>query len=94
MINKPVHVPAVGQSGLNSGVLFIKLDRIRTSNFLELVEETAEKFKPNLIGAEQDVLNIIFNNFPSKFIHFILPSNVYIYFPIRLRETKIHRLFI
>jgi lipopolysaccharide biosynthesis glycosyltransferase len=94
MINKPVHVPAVGQSGLNSGVLFIKLDRIRTSNFLELVEETAEKFKPNLIGAEQDVLNIIFNNFPSKFTHFILPLNIYIYFPIQFRETKIHRLFV
>lgn len=76
MVNKPVHVPAVGQSGLNSGVLFIKLDRIRNSNFLGLVEETAEKFKPNLIGAEQDVLNIIFNNFPSKFTHFIKPSNI------------------
>ena len=56
------HVPAVFDSGLNGGVLFMRLDRMREFAFEEKIINLSNSYKPKLTFAEQDLLNILFHD--------------------------------
>lgn len=58
------HVPALWNSGLNGGVLFMRLDRMREFKFEEKIVRLASsrQYKDKLEFAEQDLLNILFHN--------------------------------
>lgn len=56
------HVPAVWNSGLNSGVLFMRLDRMREFGFEEKIQNLLlnTTYHSRLAFPEQDLLNILF----------------------------------
>ena len=57
------HVPSVWPSGLNSGVLFMKLDRLREFSFEKrVIEVVANDHYKSAISGDQDIVNIIFHN--------------------------------
>ena len=60
-MGKKLAIPVVGNSGLNAGVLFMRLDLMRNSNFVDAIVKVADGYKDILPGAEQDMLNIIFS---------------------------------
>lgn len=62
MAHGHAHVPAVWDSGLNGGVMYMKLDMIRKSDFLKRMLEISKEYKGRLPFAEQDMLNIHFSN--------------------------------
>ena len=56
-------MPVVWNSGLNSGVLFMRLDRMREFEFERKVEDLLSNnvsLVSKIIYPEQDILNIIF----------------------------------
>lgn len=52
---------------INAGVLFIKLDRLRSINVQHLIEEYSIKFDKYSSYADQDILNSVFRNEISAF---------------------------
>lgn len=76
MLGKQLAIPIVGNSGLNAGVLFMRLDLMRNSNFVDAIVKVADGYKDTLPGAEQDMLNIIFSKNMGK------PINVNINYSI------------
>lgn len=55
------YVPLVWQYGLNSGVLFMKLDRLREFDFEKKVMDVTLGGQYSIIG-DQDFINIVFHN--------------------------------
>ena len=71
VLGRPTHVPAVWQSGLNGGVIFMRLNRLREFDFEKKIIEIAEMYHTKLHFAEQDLLNILFSkNIGKLFISF------------------------
>lgn len=61
-IGKPEpRIPAYGKYGLNSGVLLMRLDRLRDFMFEEKMIALSNDYKYRLIYPEQDLLNIVFH---------------------------------
>ena len=54
-------MPVVWEAGLNAGVLFMRLDRMREFKFQEKLLQSAKKYKSKLIFTEQDLINIVFS---------------------------------
>lgn len=69
-MGKQLAIPVVGNSGLNSGVMFMRLDLMRNSNFVDAIVKVADGYKDIIPGAEQDILNIIFSKNLGKSINF------------------------
>lgn len=61
--HSPLPVPWVWKYGLNSGMLLMRLDRMREFDFEKKIIETAAvpKYKESVVG-DQDLLNILFHN--------------------------------
>ena len=62
MIGEETHVPAIFDSGLNSGVLFMRLDRMREFDFEKKIINLWRIYFNKLVYPEQDLLNIIFHD--------------------------------
>lgn len=62
VLGKEAHVPAIFNSGLNSGILFMRLDRMREFNFEEKMINLSVLYRDKLLYPEQDLLNILFHN--------------------------------
>lgn len=53
--------------GLNSGVIFMDLDKMRKFGWLNLLEPIYMRFKSVMTRGDQDVLNAIFHFFPGSY---------------------------
>lgn len=59
-------MPTVGKSGLNGGVLFMRLDRLKAIDFENKIIILAELYHGRLVFAEQDLLNAFFHDHIGK----------------------------
>lgn len=77
--HSPLPVPWVWKYGVNSGMLLMRLDRMREFDFEKKIIQTATfpKYKESIMG-DQDLLNILFHN-QSEFVNRLDCS--YNYFP-------------
>lgn len=50
--------------------MFMRLDLMRNSNFVDAIVKVADGYKDIIPGAEQDILNIIFSKNLGKSINF------------------------
>lgn len=62
LLNLKTHVPAYGPSGLNAGVLFMRLNKLREFDFEKKILNLIPIYKSRLQFAEQDLINILFHN--------------------------------
>lgn len=66
VIGKATHVPIFGESGLNSGVMFMDLDKLRKFDFENKITVIANTYRNRLVYPDQDLLNILFRKNSSK----------------------------
>ena len=62
-LGQEAHVPVVWDAGINAGVIFMRLDRMREFKFQEKLIEYAVEYKDRLLFHEQDLINILFTNY-------------------------------
>lgn len=55
-------MPAVWETGLNGGVMYLRLDLLRKSDFVPRLLELGKEWRDRAYFAEQDLLNILFSN--------------------------------
>jgi lipopolysaccharide biosynthesis glycosyltransferase len=55
-------IPLVKRYGINSGVLFLRLDKLRKFELDKKMMQTLDLWIKKPITAEQDLLNILFSN--------------------------------
>ena len=58
-------IPVVGQFGINSGLMFMKLDELRRFDFVNKIIEIQNKTKYRIYG-DQDMINFLFHNQTGK----------------------------
>lgn len=69
-----VRVPIWGPTGLNSGVLFMKLDQLKEFEFEKKINQVASESKyTKVIVGNQDIMNIVFNKEPG--LNFLMFSS-------------------
>jgi lipopolysaccharide biosynthesis glycosyltransferase len=61
---KKLAFPIVGRSGLNSGIIFMRLDRMREFKFEDKMMDLLEEYKSKLVHPEQDLMSILFSYYP------------------------------
>lgn len=78
MLGNKTHVPTIWDSGLNGGVLFMRLDRMREFDFENKIIKLFEAHSDNLLFLEQDLLNILFSqNLSTKIVYEIIKMIMY-----------------
>jgi lipopolysaccharide biosynthesis glycosyltransferase len=52
--------------GLNSGIIYMNLDKMRQFGFELKITDLLDEYKPKLAHPEQDLMSILFSFYPSK----------------------------
>jgi lipopolysaccharide biosynthesis glycosyltransferase len=60
--NGKPEIPVVGSYGINSGVLFLELNKLREFEFDKKMMNLLDIYMEKLFRPEQDLLNILFAN--------------------------------
>lgn len=58
-------IPVIGRFGINSGLMFMKLDELRRFDFVNKIIEIKNKTKYRIYG-DQDMINFLFHNQTGK----------------------------
>jgi len=64
--NRFAQHPYYGQLGVNSGVMLMHLDRMRTARWEKKMIAYQQEFDKKIVWGDQDLINIYFSYFPEK----------------------------